>query len=90
MLKRLVVVLGLLFTVAAPALVALQQEPGQTVFVPVSSLPEAEKLPAPPFVISAYALVWLIAMFYIWTVWRKVGKLEGELRTLERRKGTPR
>jgi hypothetical protein len=41
-------------------------------------------------VISAYALVWLIAMFYIWTVWRKVGKLEGELRTLERRKGTPR
>ena len=89
MLKRLIVVLGLLFTVAAPALMALQ-EPGQSVFVPASSLPESEKLPAPPFVISAYALVWLIAMFYIWTVWRKVGKLEGELHALERRKGTAR
>ena len=89
MLKRLIVVLGLLFTVVAPALAA-QQEPGQSVFVPASSLPETEKLPAAPFVISAYALVWLIAMFYIWTVWRKVGKLEAELRTLEGRKGTPR
>jgi CcmD family protein len=42
--------------------------------------------------ISAYAIVWLIAMFYIWTIWQRVNRLEGEFRTLERRSrpGNPR
>ena len=33
--------------------------------------------------VSAYAIVWLIAVFYIWTIWRRVNKLEVEFRTLE-------
>ena len=33
-------------------------------------------MPAAPFLISAYAIVWLIAMFYIWTIWQRVNTLE--------------
>jgi CcmD family protein len=54
-------------------------------YVPIGELPPTEKMPAAPYVIAAYALVWIIAMFYIWTIWRRVGKLESEFRALERR-----
>ena len=89
MVKRLVFVLSLLVAavpVVAPA-EAFQQPPDSSVseFKPISELPPTEKLPAAPFLISAYAIVWLIAVFYIWTIWRRVNKLEVEFRTLERR-----
>jgi CcmD family protein len=73
-------------TSVAPA-VAFQPPPDSSVseFKPISELPPTEKLPAAPFLISAYSIVWLIALFYIWTIWRRVNKLELEFRTLERR-----
>jgi CcmD family protein len=86
MLRRLVLVLSLLAPLATPVLARQQPPPSsQSEFKPISELPATEKMPAAPFLISAYAIVWLIAMFYIWTIWRRVGKLEGEFRTLERR-----
>ena len=88
MLKRLVllsVVLTLATTAVSP-LVALQPPTtSQDKFVPIDQLPPEEKLPAAPFLISAYVIVWLIAMFYIWTIWQRVNRLEGEFRILERR-----
>jgi CcmD family protein len=87
MLKRALVALLLSLITAAAAPVFALQPPatGQETFVPIDQLPPEEKLPAAPFLISAYAVVWLIAMFYIWTIWQRVNKLEGEFRTLERR-----
>ncbi len=42
-------------------------------------------MPAAPFVIAAYVIVWLIAMLYIGTIWQRVNRLEGEFHALERR-----
>jgi CcmD family protein len=39
-------------------------------------------LPSAPLVIAAYAFVWLAFVFYAWTMWRKLGKVEQELQTL--------
>jgi CcmD family protein len=85
MLTRLVFVLSVLVTLATavtPA-EAFQQPPdSMSEFKPISELPPTEKLPAAPFLISAYSIVWLIALFYIWTIWRRMNKLELEFRRL--------
>ena len=57
-------------------------QPGQSEFQPVTEIPASEQLPSAPLVIAAYAFVWLAFMFYIWTMWRKLGKVEQELNTL--------
>ncbi len=62
-----------------------QPQPGQGEFVPVSALPPTEQLPAAPLLIGAYAVVWIIAMAYIWSIWRRLGKVEHDMRELERR-----
>jgi len=31
--------------------------------------------------------VWLATMFYLWTIWRRLGKVEAEIHALERRGG---
>ena len=57
-------------------------QPGQSEFKPVTEIPASEQLPSAPLVIAAYAFVWLAFMFYTWTMWRKLGKVEQELQTL--------
>jgi CcmD family protein len=64
---------------------ALQPPAGQEGFVPIDQIPPTEQLPAAPLLIIAYAFVWIAAMFYVWTVWRRLNKVEAELRGLERR-----
>jgi CcmD family protein len=63
----------------------LQPPPGQSEFVPVNELPAAEKLPAAPFLIVAYAFVWISVMFYLWTIWRRLNKVESDLDALARK-----
>ena len=31
---------------------------------------------------------WLLMMFYLWTIWRRLGKVEAEMHALERRQGS--
>ena len=52
-------------------------------FVPVNTLPPAQLLPAAPLLVAAYAFVWLALLVFLWTIWRRLGKVEGELRQLE-------
>jgi CcmD family protein len=80
-LRRLLTSLisGVLF--AAPAF-ALQPPKGQSEFVPVDSVPLADQLPAAPLLIAAYAFVWIAVMFYVWTIWRRMNKVETEMRAL--------
>jgi len=40
---------------------------------------DTEKLPATPFVFAAYALVWIAAIGYVLTLWRRVRKTEREI-----------
>ena len=57
-------------------------------FVPVDTLPPSEQLPAARLVIAAYAFVWLAVFGYVWSLWRRLGKVEEELQQLAKRTGT--
>ncbi len=39
-------------------------------------------MPAAPLLIAAYAFVWIAVMFYLWTIWRRLNKVEAEMRAL--------
>jgi CcmD family protein len=82
-MKRLLLGLGWLLW-AAP-LYALQATPGQGDFVPVTQLPPSEQMPAAPLLVAAYAFAWLAVFFFLWTVWKRLGKVEHEMRALEQR-----
>lgn len=57
-------------------------------FVPLSSLPPGEGMPAAPFLIAAYAFFLLLMLFYLWTIWNRLSKVEKDMRELERRQGS--
>jgi hypothetical protein len=70
---------------------ALQQQP--TIpegFVPVTGAPASEQIPAAPLVIASYAFFLLLMVFYLWTIWRRIGKVESEMQALERRQSDKR
>lgn len=83
MLKRLLIVCcsGLLLAGTAIA----QAPAGQGEYKPVDQLPPADQLPAAPLLIAAYAVAWVAILFYVWTIWRRLQKVEGEMHALERR-----
>ncbi len=66
----------------APASQAAQDE-----YVPLSELPESERLPAAPFLTSAYAFAWLAVVVYLLMLWRRLGRVEQELREARRTVG---
>ena len=67
------------------ASVAAQAPAGQSEFVPVNGLPESEKLPAAPLLVVAYAVFLVLMIVYVWTVWRRLNKVEADMRALEQR-----
>lgn len=70
------------FTLAAPAL-AQQQPDG---FVPVDpSTDIVETLPAAPMVMTAYALVWVVLVAYVWSLRRRQARVELEMAALRAR-----
>ena len=66
---------------AAPAL-ALQPPAAQGGYVPVNEVPLSDQLPSAPLLVAAYSFVWLAVMVYLWTIWRRLGKVEADMRTL--------
>ena len=83
---------------STPLLVALQQpagpakvaQPDQRAgdgFEPVSNLPDPgrEQLPAAPMVMAAYAVVWVMVLGYLWSIWRRLGTVERELKSVAAR-----
>jgi CcmD family protein len=71
-------------TSAAPAAQAVPQEPADQ-FVPVKALPQQEQLPAAPLLVAAYAFVWVALLVYVWTIWRRLMKVEREIQELQSR-----
>jgi CcmD family protein len=81
--------LGLML-ISSPAAAQPQQPPPQPPsspapaardeFVPVTDLPDSEKLPAAPYLIAAYTIVWLVLLGYVWSVWRRLTLVEQELK----------
>ena len=66
----------------APATTAAQDE-----YVPIDQLPESEKLPAAPFLIGAYVVVWGVLLIYVLSLWRRLGRVEADLREARRGAG---
>jgi CcmD family protein len=73
------------FALLSSPLFASQPKPGQGEFVPVDSVPVADQLPAAPLLIAAYAFVWIAAMVYMWSIWRRMNKVEDEMRALSQK-----
>ncbi len=87
---------GLLAQAGAPvapaqAAQAASQEPAGE-FVPVKAMPQQDQLPAAPLLVAAYAFVWVALLVYVWTIWRRLMKVEREIQTLSARvsEGAPR
>jgi CcmD family protein len=72
---------GSVFAAAQPPPAAA----GQGDYVPVSSLPSVEQLPAAPLLVGAYVFVWLALLVYVWSIWRRMKTIERELADLQRR-----
>ena len=88
-MKKTVIAFVFMMLVTVGSLSAFAQPPaaapGQGDFVPVNSLPQTEQLPAAPFVIAAYAFVWVALLVYVWSIWRRMRKIEQELADLRSR-----
>jgi hypothetical protein len=72
---------------ATAALASQPQPAAQDGFVPVTGVPVTEQIPAAPLVVGAYAFFLLLMMFYLWTIWRRIGKVEADMHALEKRQG---
>ena len=68
--------------------VAGQQPPpkaAQDEFVPIDQLPPGEQLPAARFLIIAYAVAWVLVAAYLYSIWQRLGRVEGEIADVSRR-----
>ena len=74
------------FAFLSMAASAFAQPPQQNEFVPIDKLPPGDQLPSAPLLIAAYAFVWVATLFYLWTIWRRLGKVEADVRGLEQRR----
>ena len=83
-MRRVLIAIGSMVLLAAPVF-AFQPSAGQGEFVPIDQLPPADQLQAAPLLIAAYAFVWAVLMFYLWSIWRRLGKVEVDMRALEQR-----
>jgi len=70
---------------AAPIFAAQPPPTAQGEYVPATPGTATEQLPAAPLVLAAYAFVWVATMVYVWTIWRRLGKVEDDLNALERK-----
>jgi hypothetical protein len=82
MLRRLSIALASVWLIA-PTLLA--QPAQQNEYVPIDQLPPQETMPAAPLLIGAYILVWLGLMAYVWSIWRRLARVETEMQALQRR-----
>jgi hypothetical protein len=76
------------WAVTVATLAAQPTQPAQNEFVPLDHLPPSEQLPGGVFVVVAYAFIWIGAMAYLWSIWRRIATVEDEMRTLQRRSGS--
>jgi CcmD family protein len=84
MIRRLLLVFALLMLTAGPA----AAQGGDKQWETVTQVPASEQLPAAPLVATAYGIVWLVPMVYLWAIWNRLKKVEQELKDLERRSGS--
>jgi CcmD family protein len=55
-------------------------------FVAVDESQPGEQIPALPLIAGAYGFIWIALLGYVWSVGRRLQKVEGELAELEVRR----
>ena len=82
-MKRLLSVFAwTLLSMAWPAVLWAQE--AQKEFVPADSVTKQE-LPAEPLLYGAYAFVWAALLIYVLLLWLRIGRVERELREVNRK-----
>jgi CcmD family protein len=91
-MKRSLVWIVMTALAAGTAVFAAQPAPSAAPpqgFVPVQSFPQVEQLPAAPLLIAAYAFVWVALIGYVWSLWRRMTRVERDLADLQHRVHKP-
>ena len=83
----LVLVVGVAVPAHVPAVVLANEAQPQPPkdFVPVDDAPQGEQIPAMPLLGAAYGFIWVGVFGYVWTLGRRLQKVEAEISALERR-----
>lgn len=84
-LIRIVFVLAALGVLSAQAVAKEQPQPPAD-FVPIENAPPGEQIPAMPLLGAAYGFIWVAVFGYVWSLSRRLQKVEAELVDLESRK----
>jgi CcmD family protein len=87
-MRRILAAVLLVTTFGLSPGASAQPRPAQEEFVPVTDA-ETERLPAAPLVLSAYAAAWLLIFLYVWSLWRRLSRVESELQQLSQRPVNP-
>ena len=70
----------------AASLFAQQVPPGAPEgFVPLDPSVASEQLPAAPLVMGAYGIAWILLIGYLWSIWRRLSKVQQEIAVVSRR-----
>ena len=83
--RHLAIAIWSIVLMAVPLFALQPPPPGQSEFVPIKELPPSEQLLAAPLLVIAYAFFLALMIFYVWTVWRRLNRVEREIQTLEQR-----
>ncbi len=75
---------GVMVIVTGAAALLAQTTTG---FEPATNIGK-ESLPAGPLVYTAYAIVWLVLIGYVFMLWRRLDRVEKELREVTARIGS--
>ena len=65
---------------------AKQEQKPPPGFVPVENAPPGEQIPAMPLLGAAYGFIWVGVFGYVWSLSRRLQKVEGEIAALESRR----
>ena len=76
----------LMLLVAGPAVTAAAQPQPPADFIPVENAPPGEQIPAMPLLGAAYGFIWVGVFGYVWSLARRLQKVEAEIGELESRK----
>jgi CcmD family protein len=76
-------VVGLLLL--GPSIAGAQPQPPKD-FVAVDETLPGEQIPALPLIAGAYGFIWVVLLGYVWSIGRRLQKVEGELADLESRR----
>ena len=82
-LLRILFVLAALAAAPAVASAANAQPKPPADFVPMEDAAQGEQIPAMPLLGAAYGFIWVGVFGYVWSVARRLRKVEAEIAALE-------